>query len=183
VAVIGAVDPLVRGVILSGCGGDARLGVLRRRDLPIVPVFSTLLGLEGGELDELHPLMTLVQTLADPIDPQSYARFYWEPLPGRRPQSVLQYEGMTDTYAPAVTAEVLAVALRATPIAPAVKAPVGLSPESRLADLLVHANPVRALAQYRSTKGENGHFVLYHEPGAADLAREFMGAVVRGAVP
>jgi hypothetical protein len=183
VAVIGAVDPLVRGVILSGCGGDARLGVLRRRDLPIVPVFSTLLGLEGGELDELHPLMTLVQTLADPIDPQSYARFYWEPLPGRRPQSVLQYEGMTDTYAPAVTAEVLAVALRATPIAPAVKPPVGLSPESRLADLLVHANPVRALAQYRSTKGENGHFVLYHEPGAADLAREFMQAVVRGAVP
>src|SRR6185312_17155652 len=41
VAVMGAVDPLVRGVILSGCGGDARLGVLRRRDLPIVGIFST----------------------------------------------------------------------------------------------------------------------------------------------
>ena len=176
---MGAIDPLVRGVILSGAGGDARLGVLRRRDLPIVPIFSALLGLDAGELDEMHPLMALVQTLADPIDPQSYARLYWDPLPGRRPQSVLHYEGMSDTYAPAVTAEALAVALRATPVAPAVKPPVGLSPESRLDELLAHASPVRALAQFRSTKGENGHFVLYREPGAADLAMEFMRAVVR----
>ena len=32
IAVLGAVDPRVRGVLLSGCGGDVRLGVLYRRD-------------------------------------------------------------------------------------------------------------------------------------------------------
>ncbi len=179
-AVVGAIDPLVRGVILSGCGGDARLGVLRRRDLPIVPIFSTLLGLDRGELDEMHPLMALVQTLADPIDPESYARLYWDPLPGRRPQSVLHYEGMSDTYAPPVTAELLAVALRATPLSPVVKPLPGLSAtEGVLADLLGRPGPVRAFAQFRSTRRENGHFVLYREPGAADLAMAFMKAVLR----
>jgi hypothetical protein len=38
---------------------------------------------------------------------------------------------------------------------------------------------VRALAQFRSTRSENGHFVLYYEPGAAELAMEFMRAAVR----
>jgi fermentation-respiration switch protein FrsA (DUF1100 family) len=180
VAALGAVDPLVRGVILSGCGGDARLGVLRRKDLPLVPIFATLLGLEPGELDELHPLMTLVQTLADPIDPASYARLYWEPLPGRRLQSVLHYEGMTDTYAPPVTAEVLAVALRLTPLSPVVKRLAGLDArEGVLGDLLARPGPARLFAQFRSTQAENGHFVLYREPGAAELAMDFMKALTR----
>jgi hypothetical protein len=180
IAVMGAIDPLVHGVILSGCGGDARLGVLRRKDLPVVSVFGMLLGLGGDELDELHPFMALVQTLADPIDPASYARFYWEPLPGRHPQSVLHYEGMTDTYTPPATSELLAVALHATHLSPVVKPLSGLDGrEDVLTHLLGKGGPVRALVQFRSTKHENGHFVLYREPGAAELAMEFMKAMAR----
>jgi hypothetical protein len=179
VAAAGAVDPMIRGVILSGCGGDARLGVLGRSDLPVVPIFGLLLGLPPGELDELHPFMALLQTLADPIDPASYARLYWDPPPGRPKKSVLHYEGMTDTFAPPATAEALAVALRATPLAPVVKAIAGLgAPAGSLDDLLGRGGAVRAFAQYRSTRRENGHFVLYYEPGAADLAMRFMRAVV-----
>jgi hypothetical protein len=51
--------------------------------------------------------------------------------------------------------------------------------EGALADLLARGGPVRALAQFRSTRNENGHFVIYREPGAADLAMEFMRAAVR----
>jgi hypothetical protein len=179
VAVMGAIDPLVRGVILSGSGGDARLGILKRSDLPLLPVLSAVLGLAPGELDEMHPFMTLLQTLADPIDPASYARYYWQPLPGHAPQSVLCYEGMTDTYAPPVTAEALAVALHATPVAPVIKRlPWLSSPEAPLPDLLRRGGPVRAFAQFASTRGENGHFVLYEEPGAADLAMRFIASVV-----
>jgi len=180
VAVMGAIDPLVRGVILSGCGGDVRLGVLGRSDLPIVSAFSLLLGLAPDELDPMHPLMTLVQTLADPVDPASYARLYWEPLPGQRPQSVLHYEGMSDTFVPPATAELLALALHATPLAPVVKRLPGLGATAELlAELLERPGATRAFAQFRSTRNENGHFVLYYEPGAAELAREFMRGVVR----
>jgi hypothetical protein len=178
-AVLGAIDPLVRGVILSGAGGDARLGILRRSDIPLLPVMGTLLGLAPGELDELHPFMSLLQTLADPIDPGSYARFYWQPLPGHGMQSVLSYEGMTDTYAPPVTAEALAVALHATPLSPVLKPVTWLSsPETPMSDLLRRAGPVRAFAQFAATRGENGHFVIYVEPGAADLAMQFIARAV-----
>ncbi len=179
-AVMGAVDPLVRGVILSGCGGDARLGILLRDDLPMVPVFRLLLGLADGELDAMHPLMTLLQTLADPIDPASYARLYREPTRGRRPPSVLHYEGMRDSYVPAATAELLAVALRATPLSPVLKALPWLGiQEATLGDLLARPGPTRAFAQIRPTHGEDGHFVLFLEPEAADLAVDFMRGVTR----
>ena len=39
----------------------------------------------------------------------------------------------------------------------------------------------RAFLQYDSTMGENGHFVLYHEPGAADHARELLRTALAGA--
>jgi hypothetical protein len=185
----GALDPMVRGVLLSGCGGDARLGVLRRRDLEFMPFFEALLGFSTGELDEFHPLMTLIQTLADPIDPASYGRFYSEPPPGRRPRSVLHFEGVTDTYTPPETGEALAVALRATLLAPAIR-PVdgltilGLPPAAGvLRGNAAGGQATIAFVQLASTQGENGHFVIYHEPEAAELARQFFRSVVSGPSP
>jgi hypothetical protein len=74
------------------------------------------------------------------------------------------------------------VALRVTSLAP-VQRPLPLpreeAREATLSALLGRAEPTRAFAQFRATRGENGHFVLYREPGAAELAMEFMRAVTR----
>jgi hypothetical protein len=87
---------------------------------------------------------------------------------------------MTDTYTPPITSEALALALRATPLVPVVKPLPGLGATAGvLRELLGRPGPTRAFAQFRSTQHENGHFVLYHEPGAAELAMEFMQAMVR----
>ena len=177
--VMGAVDPMVRGVVLSGCGGDARLGILLRKDLPVVPVFRTLLGLDDGELDDMHPLMTLVQTLADPIDPQSYARLYWDPAPGRQPPGALLVEGMGDSFSPPRASEALAVALRAVPVAPVLKQLPWLGPPAESLDALLAPRPSRALVQLRPTQGENGHFVLFMKPGAGELVVRFLRGVTR----
>ncbi|MEO7329607.1 MAG: hypothetical protein ABI193_13590 [Minicystis sp.] len=178
-AVLGAIDEGMRGALLSGCGGDARLGVLGRKDIGVAALATAILGLSPGELDEYHPFLSLLQMLADPIDPQSYARFYWDPPAGRAPRPVLHYEGMTDTYTPPVTAEALAVALRATPLARPFQPISGLGgPEGPLSALLARPVPTRAFMQYRSTRNENGHFVLYYEPGAPELARAFMKKVL-----
>jgi hypothetical protein len=179
-AVQAAIDPLARGVLLSGCGGDARLGILRRKDLAFMPVIERLLEVAPGELSEHHPFMTLVQTLIDPVDPQSYGRLYREPLPGRRPQNVLHYGGIVDTYSPPATAGALAVAMRATPLHPLVDPVRGLS----LLGLSAAEGVVRgnagggqatiAFVQLAATYGEDGHFVLFAEPGAPELAIQFM---------
>jgi hypothetical protein len=180
VAVAGAVDPLVRGVILSGCGGDLRIGVLGRRDLPVLPFFRAMLGLGADELDVMHPLMALVQTLADPVDPASYARLYWEPLEGRRAPDVLHFEGLGDSFSPPATAEILALALHATPVLPLTKPIARLRErETTLAELLERPGPVRAFAQLAPTRGEDGHFVMFREPEGRSLAMELMRATVR----
>ncbi|HTN89191.1 MAG TPA: hypothetical protein VL242_36185 [Sorangium sp.] len=182
-----ALDPLFRGVILSGCGGDARLGILRRGDLPFMPLLEAALGLRKGELTELHPFMTLVQSLVDPVDPQSYARLYREPLPGRRPQNVLHFGGLADTYTPPETAVALATALAATPLRP-VRAAAGVLPFLRAAppDWPVRGNiaggqATAAFVQVPATRGEDGHFVLFHERDAAELAMQFMRSAVASA--
>jgi hypothetical protein len=175
VAAIGALDPRARAVILSGSGADARMGILERADLPILPVLRVILGVEESELDAFHPFLALVQNLADPIDPQSYARFYWQPPPGVGARSVLTYSGVSDSYAPYLCGEALAIALHATPLSPLPR-PVpelerlGLHPVGSV----VGAPTLRAFAPYASTRGEDGHFVLYYEPGAADLVQDLL---------
>ena len=179
-AVQAVIDPLVRGVILSGGGSDARLGIVRRRDLTIMPFIETALGLEEGELNEFHPLMALVQALIDPVDPQSFARLYREPLPGRSPQNVLHYGGITDTYNPPESAAALATALRAAPLSPLLaQVPglriLGINPtEGLLRGNLGNGKATAAFVQLASTRGEDGHFVVFVEPAAADLAMQFM---------
>jgi hypothetical protein len=87
---------------------------------------------------------------------------------------------MTDSFVPQVSSELLALALRATPLAPVVKRLPGLSAgEGVLEDLLGRSGATRAFVQFRSTQHEDGHFVLFHEPGAAEMAMEFMRARVR----
>ena len=166
--VLGAVDPRARGVLLSGCGGDARLGILYRRIPAFAPWVAMTLGLDPEELSPFHPLLALVQNLADRIDPLAFARHYWDPLPGHAPQRVLHFEGLRDGYVPEVSAEALAIALRARPTFPLVK------PIPGLALLATPAEGDRWIAQYAPRVGSDGHFVLYDEPGADEVFRRFL---------
>jgi hypothetical protein len=189
-AVLGALDARVEGVILSGCGGDTRHGILHNKEFAeFKGLLTALLGLSPGELDEFHPILALVQTLSDAIDPQSYARFYRDPLPGRRPQSVLHFEGVGDRYNPQEAAEALAIALRAQPLGRLDRAVEGLS----LLGLRPSDAPLRgnasggkatiAFSQLTPTHGEDGHFVIYHEPDGGRLIRQFIHAVAAGEHP
>jgi len=167
-AALGAIDPRPRGVVLSGCGGDVRLGVLHRRVLALAPWVSMVMGLDPEELSESHPLFALLQNLADPIDPIAFARHYWDPLPGMAQQRVLHFEGLRDGYNPEVASEALAIALRAQPRLPLIK------PIPGLALLNGKLSADRQIAQYAPHGGRDGHFVLYHEAGASDDFRAFL---------
>lgn len=179
-AAAAAIDPLARGVILSGCGGDVRLGILERSDLAVMPYIEAALALRPEELSAFHPLMALAQALMDPVDPQSYGLLYREPLPGRRPQNAIHYAGLADTFNPLEAAGALATALRAKPIAP-MPAPVpglralGVSPEAGpLQGNIAEGRATIAFVELAPTMGEDGHFVLFHEPRASALAMQFM---------
>jgi hypothetical protein len=186
-AVLGALDPRVRGVLLSGCGGDTRYGVLSNKEFArFRPLAEALLGLAPGELDEFHPFLALVQALSDPIDPQSYAHLFHATTVA--PRSVLHVEGIGDSYTPNVSAEALAAALRATPLAPVLRKAHSFELLGLRASPVVQGNArggqaTLALLQLAPTRGEDGHFVIYREPGAAALIRRFFSDVAAGQIP
>ena len=128
--------------------------------------------------DPFHPVLALVQILADPADPHTYARYYRELPPGRGPTSVLHLEGLGDGYNPEAAAEALAAALGATPLAPLAKAFPALDVLGLRAAATVRGNAAGggasiAFAQLVPTHGEDGHFVMYEEPEAATLVTQF----------
>ncbi len=179
-----ALDPMIKGVLLSGCGGDIRYGILRRKEpFELRSALEKYLGMSGGELDEFHPLMSLAQSFADPVDPQSYARLYRDPLAGRSKQNVLHYVGTTDLNNPRESGIALAVALHATQLEPIV------SPILELSFLNIPSSlgPIKANNGDNATIGfieipgtANGHFVLYQIPEAGQLAVKYLGSLVGG---
>lgn len=175
-----ALDPLVKGVILSGCGGDIRYGILRRTNpFDLKSLLSSVLSMDGDELDEFHPLMSVAQMFADPVDPQSYARYYREPLAGRAPQNVLHYVGINDTYNPRQTGEALAVALEAEELAPGFGTLTGLSilgVPTKTGTLRANNGPNATIGfvALEAPPPHDGHFVLYRVPGASELTEQFL---------
>lgn len=181
---LGAFDPRIRAVLLSGAGGDLRYGVLENKEFAAVRGFlEPLLGLEPGELDPFHPVLALVQLLADPADPQTYARAYREPAPGKGPTSVLHLEGLGDGYNPEPAAEALAAALGAVPLAPLLKPFPALDLLALRPSTTVRGNAgggasTIAFVQLAPTHGEDGHFVMYEEPAAGRLVTAYFASVL-----
>jgi pimeloyl-ACP methyl ester carboxylesterase len=183
-ASLAAIDPLIKGVVLSGCGGDFRYGTLRRTEpFDMKPLLNGLLSMGPMELDEMHPLMALAQMIADSVDPQTFAPFYSAPLSGRAKQNVLHFIGVNDSYAPRESAEGLAVAMRATQLEPT----FGLIEGLTMLGLPTVRGPLKAnngtgatlsfIELNNVTSGANGHFVIYDMPGASALAQQFIGSV------
>jgi pimeloyl-ACP methyl ester carboxylesterase len=105
----------VRGVMLSGAGGNTTLAVVHRKEpgLDIQAMLATLLGIDDAEeLDAFHPVCAFLQLLSEPADPINYAPYWNREAPGweSTPQDVMMTEGLLDIYTPPEAAETLAIA-------------------------------------------------------------------------
>jgi pimeloyl-ACP methyl ester carboxylesterase len=107
-----AVEPEVRGALLSGGGGHVSTTIMLReeglfRELLESPLYLNIAGRD--ELDPFHPALALLQTFAEVADPLSYGR-YWHRSPVAGRKSVFKTSGLQDVQTPAATAVALAVA-------------------------------------------------------------------------
>ncbi len=108
-----AFEPDIRGAVLSGDGGDLSLTVIYRKDpINIQQAIEELFGIPFTEpITTFHPLVGLIQTLAEVTDPVNYGPYLIRPYGGAgTPKSVVLTEGLLDLYTPPVTTEALAVA-------------------------------------------------------------------------
>lgn len=178
-AILGAIDPETPAVLLSGCGGEIRFGVLGNQEFAkFRGTIEPMLGLERGELVREHPVLALAEWVGEPADPLVYAAAY-----AGKATHLLHVGGVGDTYNPDAAANALAVALRAVPVAP--------SPQKipELAWLGIDEAPVVsgvravAYASFTPKPGRNGHFVAFDDAGANAMVSRFLGQTARGERP
>lgn len=189
-----AVDNQARGAVLSGSASVISITLLEKTEPIDVAalvrnVFLALSPSEQPELNELHPEISMAQTIVDPTDPIHYVPLIAKsPLPGFAPKSVLMTEGVSadgsgDSYAPPHGIEVQAIALGLAPVEPVVYAPVELAWSPALSPFSVPAQGIAGnlasgaasggLVQWVPSGGD-GHFVIYNIPEAMDQCTGFI---------
>ncbi len=181
--------------MLSGAGGGIAITIMERKDYAdIAAAVSLLLELAPNEpLSELHPALTLVQTLVDVTDPINYSP-YWFTFPGRSdPRSILLTSGEHDQDTPYRTATAMAVAARLPILAPVV-IPI---PEYNYLGMepLATPPPVKGNTSAGTTAGflqytndiagsdMDTHFLVFYRPEAIHASMEFLRSASYDEVP
>ncbi|MFK7927443.1 MAG: hypothetical protein AB8H79_04605 [Myxococcota bacterium] len=112
----------LKGAVLSGAGGGLSITMVKRKNpLDISALVGTLVGLDDGDtLTPLHPVVGMVQLIAEETDPLNYAPYYFHRDGGYSTSTtpVLLTSGQFDEQTDHETAEALAVAARMPPISP-----------------------------------------------------------------
>lgn len=184
--------PFTQGVkawVLSGAGGGLSVTAMQREDPLVIrdAITTALDAAEGTELFVMHPLLAIVQTLAEVTDPINYAP-QWIAESQGEPVSVLLTEGMHDEQTPADTSEALAVAAR-LPIARPYSERSVLGLELRGLDRLQTpysgniAHPDGSLVTSGLAQFDSDHFAIFNTGDAALLWSNFLYSLLRDSPP
>ncbi len=116
-----ALEPGIKGAVLSGDGGDLALTIIYRKDpIDIQQTIELLFGIPTTQpITAFHPLVGLVQLLVEVTDPINYGSYLINPYDATgTPKNIVLTEGMLDLYTPPITTEALAVASGIPLVAP-----------------------------------------------------------------
>jgi hypothetical protein len=174
-----AAEPEVKGAILSGAGGDLVYSILYKTQPVNIPNLVQLFF--ADHVDEFHPFLNLIQDYFDDADPVTYGRLiFQEPIAGNAPKSIFQSLGIVDHYAPYENIEALSLAIGNQPEGPMLQPIDNLALTSLTWGMPPTMNNVAGgkatgvLLEYDATMGEDGHFVVFDEPNAANQANRFL---------
>ena len=164
-----AVEPDIASWMISSAGGGSVITALapgseNNQEATIRLVLE--MGPDAEALTELHPVMTLVQTLADVTDPINYGPL-WTHAQGPQPD-ILATSGTTDVYTPVRAANALARAAAMPLVRPLVTDIWGLTAVD--APLLHNVGgATRGFVQYNT-----GHFAIYNLADAIHASMHFL---------
>ncbi|MFH1811652.1 MAG: hypothetical protein ABIJ09_23130 [Pseudomonadota bacterium] len=184
------VDHIIGTAVLSGAGGGFAFSLLEKTS-PSAPVAAIrlLLSLDDeAPLDVFHPVLTLLQLLAEPAEPLNMAPRLYREGPRRIPPSVLMTSGYIDTYTPVSNHAPLGLAMGLPVVGPVVRwpAPYDLVQAGPLAAPLA-GNLARAgrtvtagLVQFAALYPDDGHFVVFDNPRATATVQRFFSTAREG---
>jgi len=180
----------MQAMLLSGAGGGLSTSVATRDagDFDIQGILVSVFGFEDSEaLVPSHPLLGMVQTLAETTDPINYAPYWLERHPywDTTPVNILMTEGRNDLQTPPDTAEALAAAGGLPVLHPAAHFGNGHrlrgmtavdSPATLNLDTWDDGAVTGGLAQFP----DQDHFAIFNDEDAAALYQNFLRSALSG---
>lgn len=180
------VEDRIQGAFLSGAGAGFSISLVEKTEpVNIGEVLKTFLLMPADEpMDELHPVLALMQTWIEPSEPLNYGAL-WRHRADRRTPHLVATSGLRDQYTPPSTHAGLAGAF-------------GLPIVGQVADELevlalqgVVPMPAGVSGNLRSDRGEpltagllqypdDGHFAVYYNRDAQDAFRGFFETLKDG---
>ncbi|MSP72015.1 MAG: hypothetical protein EXR76_07525 [Myxococcales bacterium] len=166
-----AIEPTVKGGMLSGAGGGLDLSLeLKTAPSDINALLRGALQLEAHDvLDRWHPVAAMAQTFIGPGDPLNYAPYWFvERWADHPPKSVFLTVGLLDHYTPPAQTHALCSAGQVPIVQPMEEAVEGLELLGLEPKFPVYAGNVAdgqasaGLAQFP----EGDHFLIFRLPSA-----------------
>lgn len=191
-ALFAALEPNVKSAIFSGLGGSLILSLLNKTK-PVDIARGVRIALSGSldntrSVNELNPVLSILQWYTDPVDPVNFAPLLYRRIPaGRNPLHVLQTLGQGDSFAPELCMKAFAEAAglpAGTPagypladFADTKDFPVSLNKQSSA------GSAVTALMIPYLADGFDGHFVAQRNASAQRQCQEFIGTSITAGTP
>lgn len=187
-----ALEPNVKSAIFSGLGGSLVLSLLNKTQ-PVDIARGVRIALSGSLTDnssvnELNPVLSILQWYTDPVDPVNFAPLLYRRIPaGRNPLHVLQTLGQGDSFAPEPCMKAFAEAAGLPAGTPAGYTLADFSdtqafPVSRNKQSSAGV-PVTALMIPYLAEGFDGHFVAQRNAAAHRQCQEFIGTSITAGTP
>ena len=177
--------PGVAGVVLSGEGASLIDGLLGKRSpVDIADVLPFVL--EDTNMNEGHPVLSLLQNAIDPADPLNHASaMSATPVAMGAGKNVFMVYGQKDTYAPNITQNVYAVAASLGQVAPS-----GVSSPDKIGDGSTKPAPyggntgaLTAVTRQYAPSLYDGHFVAFKNADAQRDIAHFLFDAAAGTSP
>jgi pimeloyl-ACP methyl ester carboxylesterase len=181
----------VRAMFLSGAGGGLSTTITTRDagDIDIQAILKATLNFEDDEeLVVSHPIIAVVQTLAEITDPINYAPFWYqvEPFWDTSAMPILMTEGLNDLQTPPPTAEALAAAAGLPILEPVAQVSGGHRYRGSPTDSRPALDNLSAWNGTPLTGGlvqfaDQDHFAIFQDPDGARLYQQFLLTALNGA--
>lgn len=182
-----AFEPKVKVAILSGAGAALILALLNKTEPVDIP--SVVRAIVNEDIDEYHPLLTLIQWYLESADPGNYARYFFrEPPVNQMPKQIYQSMGVTDHYTPIPTIKALALAMgvqpatptwepiETLPLTPLTWAPPPLSRNVQNGTVTGVLGEYKVPVRSDGHPAYDGHFVVFNHPDAVRQSNRFLAS-------
>jgi len=186
-----AVEPDIKGWVLSGAGGRMGITVMERTSPNILALLESYSIIDQTDAHKHHPLIMMVQLMSEITDPINYAPYWVEKPFNSDARNIMVTTGFSDSQTPKNSTYAMCVAGRIPQIDPETppldEVVTGLTLRNITSFSRNASNTVKGPSNTDATCGllqypSDGHFAIFYNDDAAYMYQEYLRSIAYSGV-